>query len=409
MPVAAILMVAAPSSSLLTRWVGTKIVVSAGLAVVAAGLFVLGQATTTSGYALVVTALLLLGLGMGTAMAPATDSIMGSLPPERAGVGSAVNDTTREVGGALGVAILGSIAASQYTSAVSGSHALAQLPSVAADAATNSIGGAVSVAALPADTPLASLAAPLLADADAAFVEAMTHAVVIGGFVALLGALVALVFLPARPTVEVDDERELQPLVVSTARNLPTVPAGVLDSALSLLSEAGFASLNFSGVATRAGVSTATIERLWSSKLDLVTSVVQRLQAQVVIPDSGSLRRDCEEFVANVAAMLSAPEAAPVVANLVGEGGRDAELADALRSRLVAPRRAQVLQMLAAGRARGELAADADLGLLADLLVGPLYYRVLVTGEPIGAELAHEIVDSVLGARLSPDADRGGP
>ena len=57
--------------------------------------------------------LVLLGIGMGLAMAPATDSIMGSLPREKAGVGSAVNDTTREVGGALGVAILGSILASE--------------------------------------------------------------------------------------------------------------------------------------------------------------------------------------------------------------------------------------------------------------------------------------------------------
>ena len=58
--------------------------------------------------------LVILGVGMGFAMAPATDSIMGSLPPEKAGVGSAVNDTTREIGGALGVAILGSITASSY-------------------------------------------------------------------------------------------------------------------------------------------------------------------------------------------------------------------------------------------------------------------------------------------------------
>jgi AcrR family transcriptional regulator len=185
--------------------------------------------------------------------------------------------------------------------------------------------------------------------------------------------------------------------VVSTAQTLPTAPKGIVDAALSLLSEAGFASLNFSGVATRAGVSTATIERLWTSKLDLVASVVEQLQAEVAVPDTGSLRTDCEQFVSEAIAVLATPEAQPVIVNLVGEAGRDPELAAKLRARLIAPRRAEVVRMLAAGQARGELAADADLGFLADLLVSPLYYRVLVTGDPLDTGLAREITDAVLG------------
>jgi AcrR family transcriptional regulator len=335
---------------------------------------------------------------MGTAMAPATDSIMGSLPPERAGVGSAVNDTTREIGGALGVAILGSIAASRYTSAMTGSSSLQGLPTAAADAASNSIGGAVTVASKLAGTPLASAAEPLLAAAKDAFVVAMDHSVTIGAIAAGIGALVALVFLPARPRAEADAGDDLEPLVVSTAQNLKTAPKGVFDAALSALAEAGFASLSFSGVATKAGVSTATIERLWTSKLDMVTSVVQQLQAEVTLPDTGSLRTDCEQFVGDVIAVMAAPDAHPVIANLVGEAGRDPELAAKLRARLIAPRRAEVVQMLAAGQARGELPPDADLAFLADLLVSPLYYRLLVSGEPLEPGLAREITDAVLGA-----------
>jgi EmrB/QacA subfamily drug resistance transporter len=397
MPVAAVLMIAAPTSSVLTKRFGTKLVVAVGLAVVAAGLLVLGQASTTSGYPLVVTALVLLGLGMGTAMAPATDSIMGSLPPERAGVGSAVNDTTREVGGALGVAILGSIAASQYTSAMSGAAALKGLPTQAVDAATNSIGGAVTVAMKLAGTPLHAAAGPLLSAANEAFVSAMTHAVTIGAVAAVIGALVALAFLPARPRAEAEGRDDLRPLVVSTAQTLPTARTGIVDAALSLLSEAGFASLNFSGVATRAGVSTATIEHLWTSKLDLVASVVEQMQAEVPMPDTGSLRTDCEQFVTEVIRVMASPDAQPVIANLVGEAGRDPELATKLRARLIAPRRAEVVRMLAAGQQRGELPAGADLGFLADLLVSPLYYRLLVSGEPLDPKLAHEITDAVLG------------
>ena len=371
--------------------------VAAGLAVVGAGLLVLGQASDDSGYPLVLAALVLLGLGMGSAMAPATDSIMGSLPPERAGVGSAVNDTTREIGGALGVAILGSIAASQYTSAMSGSASLKGLPTEAVDAASNSIGGAVTVAGRLAGTPLQAAAAPLLAAANDAFVSAMTHAVTIGAVAAGIGALIALAFLPARPRAEADTTDDLGSLVVSTAQTMKTAPKGVFDATLSLMSEAGFASLSFSGVATRAGVSTATIERLWTSKLDMVTSVVEQMQAEVPVPDTGSLRSDCEQFVDGVIRVMAAPDARPVIANLVGEAGRDPELAAKLRARLIAPRRAEVVRMLATGQARGELPADADLEFLADLLVSPLYYRVLVSGEPLDPGLAHEITDAVLG------------
>ncbi len=178
----------------------------------------LGQASTDSGYELVAAALVLLGLGMGTAMAPATDSIMGSLPPERAGVGSAVNDTTREIGGALGVAILGSIAASSYTSAMIGSASLKGLPTQAVDAASNSIGGAVTVASKLVGTPLASAAGPLLDAAKEAFVGAMDHSVTIGAIAAGIGALIALAFLPARPRAEAEAKDELETRSRSSSR-----------------------------------------------------------------------------------------------------------------------------------------------------------------------------------------------
>ena len=191
----------------------------------------------------------------------------------------------------------------------------------------------------------------------------MDHSVTIGAIAAGIGALIALAFLPARPRAEAEAKDELGPLVVSTAQNLRTAPKGVFDAALSALAEAGFASLSFSGVATKAGVSTATIERLWTSKLDMVTSVVEQLQAEVAMPDTGSLRTDCEEFVGTVIQVMATGDAQPVIANLVGEAGRDPELAAKLRSRLIAPRRAEVVQMLTTGQARGELPPDADLGL----------------------------------------------
>jgi EmrB/QacA subfamily drug resistance transporter len=193
-PVALALMVSAPLAPLLTARVGTKAMVATGLIVVAGGLGILSTATVDSSYGVVLATILVLGLGIGVAMAPATDSIMGSLPKEKAGVGSAVNDTNRLVGGSLGVAVLGSLLSSGYYAAINGSAAIAQLPAATASAARDSLGGAVQVAR--------SLGGPtgqsILDEARNAFVHAMSHAVLAGAAVALAGALLALEWLPAR-------------------------------------------------------------------------------------------------------------------------------------------------------------------------------------------------------------------
>jgi len=198
-PLAAVMMIAAPSSSRVTRRFGTKAAVAGGMVVTAIALLVLTRATATSGYWLIAVVLTLLGLGMGTAMSPATESIMGSLPLAKAGVGSAVNDTTRQVGGALGVAVLGSITNAAYRSHITSSAAVRSLPGPAAAVVRQGIGNALAVAQhLPSST-----AAALTADAKVAFVHAMTSTVSIGAVFALLGALVAILWLPARPPARV--------------------------------------------------------------------------------------------------------------------------------------------------------------------------------------------------------------
>jgi EmrB/QacA subfamily drug resistance transporter len=200
-PVAAALMIAAPLSAPLTARVGSKATVAGGLAGVAMALVLLSRATAGSGYLLVGAVLTLLGLSMGTAMAPATDSIMGSLPLAKAGVGSAVNDTTRQVGGALGVAVLGSLAAALYHGRITSSGALRALPAAARSAAHDSLGGAVAVAARAG-----AAGRPLAAAANQAFVHAMSITALAAAAFALAGALVALVYLPARPAEAVEPE-----------------------------------------------------------------------------------------------------------------------------------------------------------------------------------------------------------
>ena len=191
LPFAAALMVMAPLSSKTVQWFGTKRVVVTGMLVFSAGLVVASTATVTSGYPRVMLAMILMGTGMGLSVAPATESIMGSLPLHQAGVGSAVNDTSREVGGALGVAIVGSMLSSLYASNLN-SKLPANVPAQVHDAADQSIGAALQVSA-----QLGRVGAPLADAARESFVYAMSRASLVTAAVALVGAVLAWRFLPA--------------------------------------------------------------------------------------------------------------------------------------------------------------------------------------------------------------------
>jgi EmrB/QacA subfamily drug resistance transporter len=193
-PVAITLVVGAPLASLIVERVGTKLVVVAGLVIVAIGLGMLSQLTVRSGYLPVLESILVAGLGMGLTISPATEAIMGSLPQQEAGVGSAMNGTDIQVGGALGVAILGSVLNQHYRGHLAPALASLHLPTSLAQTASSSVGGAIVVA-----SRLPAAAGPLLAGAaKASYVGGVNLADLLGMSVALAGALTALFFLPAR-------------------------------------------------------------------------------------------------------------------------------------------------------------------------------------------------------------------
>ena len=146
MPLALTLMVVAPTSSRIVEKVGTKIVVGTGLTLVSVALLLNTGLAVDSAYVQVVWRMMLLAVGMGLVMAPATESIMGSLPLGKAGVGSAVNDTTRQVGGALGVAIVGSVLSSVYGTKIADFMGEAGLPAKAIDGARDGLGSALAIA-----------------------------------------------------------------------------------------------------------------------------------------------------------------------------------------------------------------------------------------------------------------------
>jgi EmrB/QacA subfamily drug resistance transporter len=198
LPQAAIMLVAAPLSSVFVVRFGNKIVVASGLLVVAVCLLLLTTLNAHSSTPHVVVVVALLAVGMGNVMAPATDSIMGSLPRAKAGVGSAVNDTTRQMGGAIGVAVLGSLAVSQFSSEMSRLLG-AILPASLLSQARMGIAQAVGVAAEPAAQPFAGR---IESAAKAAFVSGFHLAAVVAAIVILIAAAAVVIWLPARATRE---------------------------------------------------------------------------------------------------------------------------------------------------------------------------------------------------------------
>ena len=138
--------IAAPLSAKLAHRFGTKAVVAAGLASMAIGFAWTTVDQVDTSYWLIVGQMLFMGGGLGLVNAPATEAIMGSLPPEKAGVGSAVNDTTRELGGTLGVAIVGSLFASIYASKLGEVLAGSPVPAEALATAKESVGRGAAVA-----------------------------------------------------------------------------------------------------------------------------------------------------------------------------------------------------------------------------------------------------------------------
>jgi MFS transporter, DHA2 family, multidrug resistance protein len=184
-PFAVAQMVFAPRSAAMVKRFGVRAVSTAGLLLVAAGLAGWTAIDAGTPIWLVGASFFVMGAGMANVMPPATEAIMAALPREKAGVGSAVSNTIRQLGGALGVAVLGAVLSSVYRSTLAG--AADALPPAAAAAARESITGAYGVGG-----------AALIESANEAFVTAMHLAAAGSTVFALLGMLVALLWLPGR-------------------------------------------------------------------------------------------------------------------------------------------------------------------------------------------------------------------
>lgn len=193
LPVAGAIATASVLAPRVVERFGTTQVVRIGLALLSAAfVWIALRVEVGTPYLEIVGQMLLLGVGLGATTVPATESIMGSLSADKAGIGSAVNDTTRELGGTLGVAIIGSVFSSVYTAALDGGRAFAQLPPEAQHVTRESVGAARAVAA-----QLGPNAAPYLAEVNDAFLSGLGVGCLVAAGVAAAGAMFASRFLPA--------------------------------------------------------------------------------------------------------------------------------------------------------------------------------------------------------------------
>ncbi|HEY2052994.1 MAG TPA: MFS transporter, partial [Solirubrobacterales bacterium] len=205
LPVASCVAIFSVLGAKLAVRVGTKAVVGTGLIAMAAFYAWVATTSASTPYGVIALQMVVLGTGMGLTSAPATEAIMGVVPKAKAGIGSAMNDATRLLGGTLGVAVIGSVFASLYASRL-GDLLPAALPSGAATAAKESVGGALTVAGEAAQAGHPALGTAVSEAANSAFFSGFHAGDLVAAGVALGGAVLAFALLPAQPTVADEDE-----------------------------------------------------------------------------------------------------------------------------------------------------------------------------------------------------------
>ena len=169
----------------------------------------------------------------------------------------------------------------------------------------------------------------------------------------------------------------------------------ILHSTLELAKESGFAKLSIEAVAARAGVGKHTVYRRWPSRgMLFLDAVLSSNEQGLDHRDTGDVVADLREVMNRAADLLGRPPWGPLYRDLIGEAQHDPMVAAAHYERFVAPQTANTLARLRAAKDQGQLAPDFDLDLAMEILSGPLYFRLLVTQQP----LTHDYIDRVLRA-----------
>jgi len=197
-------------------------------------------------------------------------------------------------------------------------------------------------------------------------------------------------------TIPVDGETDDPPTTARRRRRNPHSHQSILAATSELLGEVGYTALTMEGVAARAGVGKATVYRWWPTKGALV---VETLSAQLPAPepiDTGELRQDLLTAIRRAVQILAVGPAAAVIPALAADLSSDPAMAEQFRAQIIRPRRTVVLEVLQRATRTGELPADVDTELLLDIYAGAVFYRVLVSGEPVTDGLAVQLVNLLI-------------
>jgi AcrR family transcriptional regulator len=166
----------------------------------------------------------------------------------------------------------------------------------------------------------------------------------------------------------------------------------ILAAVGALLAESGYPNLSIEAVAAKAGVGKQTIYRWWPAKADLVMEYLLGVSAEMPRPDTGVMAEDLRIFLLSSVEGWTIGKLGPVVTALMAEAQSDRRFGDLFFRNLISARRAVLKEILARGQTRGELDSKRDLELLADLIYGPLWYRLLLKHAPLDAAFIEDLL-----------------
>jgi AcrR family transcriptional regulator len=176
----------------------------------------------------------------------------------------------------------------------------------------------------------------------------------------------------------------------------PRTDRAILEATLALIAEQGVHEFRTDDVADRAGVGKGAIYRRYRSKDELVSAAVAALVSDITVPDTGSTADDLHALMREAVELYRGSRAGRLMLNIAFAANQRPELARTVRETFLADRRAALRQVLERGIERGDLRADLDFELALDVLAGPLFYRLLITGGPIDDDLATGVAELIL-------------
>ena len=180
------------------------------------------------------------------------------------------------------------------------------------------------------------------------------------------------------------------------------VHRAILDATRDLIVEHGFADLRLEHVAARAGVGKSTIYRRWASKEELALELLLELASpHIAIDDTGNTRDELRASVNNAINGLTRSTFGPVIRALLSHIALDPALGDPFRATVVQARRAEIAAVVARGIERGDVRRDVNVGVATELLVGPVYFRLMFGGE-LNDDFATNVVDTLLQGFANP-------